>query len=369
MYRAARIIPLFVVATLLVSEPAWAAVVEVDVTIKSVDVKARGITVVYETTLGQKNIDLDVSRKAEITLNGNDGTLDSLRPGQKAKVVFEKELQVVTRIIATGSGKAIREKRPELVECSELNDMGGNDHPWLSEDGLTIYWDRAVDGKTSIWTARRENPQSMFTDKKALFAGWCPTLSADGLEMVFVARRADGQQGRSLYATSRATATGGFRRPSEIAELAGFSSWGPSLSADGLTLYFGQGSMVVCSTRPERSSPWTSPKTFASVAVGCPSVTPDGKYLFGHDDAAFKQPSVEHGNLLICSRPTAQGTFNRPSPIQIDGSSVLFGGCPRYVASTKELVFARLVVRDGRWERKPPTLWIIKNFNLPGADE
>ena len=78
--------------------------VEVDVTIKAVDAKARGITVTYETKLGQKSIDLDVSRKAEITVNGESGTLESVKPGQKAKVTYEKELQIVTKIVATGQG-------------------------------------------------------------------------------------------------------------------------------------------------------------------------------------------------------------------------------------------------------------------------
>jgi len=95
---------LFVTAILLSSQLAQAAVVEVDVTVKSVDVKARGITVTYETKLGQKAIDLDVSRKADIIVNGKPGTLDAVKSGQKAKVSYEKELGVVTKIDATGKG-------------------------------------------------------------------------------------------------------------------------------------------------------------------------------------------------------------------------------------------------------------------------
>jgi hypothetical protein len=107
----------------LLSQTAKAAVVEVDVTIKSVDSRARGITVVYETKLGQKSIDLDVSRKAEITVNGKPGMLDSVKPGQKAKVVFEKELQVVTKIDATGEGTAPgREVYRFLLSVSEFGD-------------------------------------------------------------------------------------------------------------------------------------------------------------------------------------------------------------------------------------------------------
>jgi hypothetical protein len=124
-------------SALLVSLPVQAAVVTVEVTIKAVNSQARGITVVYKTELGEKTIELDVSRKAEITVNGKGGTLDSLGPGMKAKVSYDKDLAIVTKIDARGTATAT--KQPELVEVSELNDETNNDHPWLSEDGLTIW--------------------------------------------------------------------------------------------------------------------------------------------------------------------------------------------------------------------------------------
>ena len=102
MKQLTIILSVFVTVLLFSCQIAKAKIVEVDVTIKSVDVKARGITVVYEAKVGQKTIDLDVSRKAEITINGTSCNLASLRPGQKAKVTFEKELQIVTTINATG---------------------------------------------------------------------------------------------------------------------------------------------------------------------------------------------------------------------------------------------------------------------------
>jgi hypothetical protein len=85
----------------------WAAIVDVDVTIKSVDVKSREITVSYETDLGDKVIELDVSRKAKITVNDKESTLDNVIPGQKAKVSYEKELQIITKIDAKGTGTAV----------------------------------------------------------------------------------------------------------------------------------------------------------------------------------------------------------------------------------------------------------------------
>lgn len=198
--KATAVLGGIVFSVFLISLPALGAVVTVDVTIKSVNPQARGITVVYKTELGEKTIDLDVSRKAEITLNGKDATLDLLGPGLKAKVSYDKDLAVVTKIEATGTATVI--KPSELIEVSELNDDGANDHPWVAEDGLTIYWDRSkyngrADPKGSIWTAHREKAGSPFDNKRSLFSGKCPTLSSDGLEMILVGDRADGAEGKA----------------------------------------------------------------------------------------------------------------------------------------------------------------------------
>lgn len=103
MYRRISV-GVFVLMACAFSQAAMAETVTVDVTIKAIDSKSRGITVSYETKSGQKSIDLDVSRKAEITVNGEAGRLESVKPGQKAKVTYEKDLQVVTKIEATGEG-------------------------------------------------------------------------------------------------------------------------------------------------------------------------------------------------------------------------------------------------------------------------
>ena len=87
---------------LFVAQTVMAQSVSVEVTIQSVKPEAKEITVGYKTNLGDKSITLDVSRKAEITLNGEQTTLESLGPGLTATVEYHKELEIVTRIVATG---------------------------------------------------------------------------------------------------------------------------------------------------------------------------------------------------------------------------------------------------------------------------
>jgi hypothetical protein len=125
MTKVAVAFTFLIILGLLVSNPVRAALVEVDVTIEAVDAKTRGVTVSYHTNLRQKSIDLDVSRRAEITVNGVSGTLDSLRPGQRAKVTYENELQVVTKIAARRTSDTPDSVPPAQMENKKLGTAAG----------------------------------------------------------------------------------------------------------------------------------------------------------------------------------------------------------------------------------------------------
>lgn len=379
----------FAIAVFVLPQPAPAAVVEVDITITAVDAKAREITVGYESKTWQKTIQLVLASKAEITLDGKQATLEAVKPGQKASVSFDKELLVVTKIaagegtpsadsdpIAFGAGRPVSrdEKSVELVELAELNDDSNNDHAWLSEDGLTIYWDRSSGGKGTIWTAHRENAESLFGDNKSLFAGKCPTVSSDGLEMILVGNRADGDRGMSLHVAIRATVNEPFGRPKEISELAGRSCWAPCLRHDGLALYFlhlasQKDEIPLHSTRMTTSSSWSKPKGFTDLdfdsgSVQLSFVTTNGLTFFGH------QSNGERNALVICSRSSKQKPFEEPKHIEVRKHPVV-GVWPRYVAATHELFFAgRAPLKDGPMNKSTPqAIWVVKNFTLPDASK
>jgi hypothetical protein len=109
--------------TFLFCQTALAAVVDVDVTIKSVDATARTISVTYEVNSVDNTIDLDVSRKAEIMLNGKATTLNSIKPTQKATISYEKEFQIVTKIEATGiETDSIQDVFRMTLQLSEFGD-------------------------------------------------------------------------------------------------------------------------------------------------------------------------------------------------------------------------------------------------------
>lgn len=374
----------------LASASTQAAVVTVDVTIKAVNTQSRGISVVYKTELGEKTIELDVSRKAEITINGKDGTLDAIGPGLKAKVAYDKDLAVVTKIEATG--EAVQPgKRPELLAVSELNVEGENAISCLSPDGLTVYWTQWSESKKStVWTAHRDDPQSLFADKKELLQGGMAAVSSDGLEMIFASERSDGQKGSSLHLTTRSAPDKPFIRPTEISEFAKLFAGAPCLSSDGLTLYFNVRSApddyhtatIVVSTRKDKSSAWSTPKPVPELTIDDgtlqnPLVTPDGLNLLGSQNLG-PDDKGKKGNLLLWSRPALGRPFVRSGVIDPENLPPLVGATPKFVPATSELFFTRYSSeekkRTGKWAQAHPerasqtvtrrSIWVVKNVTI-----
>ena len=106
----------------------------------------------YEVKGEQKSIDLDVSRKAEITVDGKEETLDALKPGQKAKVSFEKDLQVVTKIVATGGGADSAGDDPfgSVADRPGEHPSAGDDADSSGKVAELKYDDGKPDGKRSF---------------------------------------------------------------------------------------------------------------------------------------------------------------------------------------------------------------------------
>lgn len=82
---------------LVMSTVATAAEKTVTANIKSVDAAKNSIH------LG--DVDLDVTRKTKITVDGKKATLDDIKAGQKAKVTYDDEIEVAISIAATKDGK------------------------------------------------------------------------------------------------------------------------------------------------------------------------------------------------------------------------------------------------------------------------
>ena len=271
-------------------------------------------------------------------------------------------LSIILLSVCLGTVHADDQRQPELVRLQELDPPENGSHACLSGDGLSIVWE--VGGK--VWMANRKNADSLFEKKAEVSYGRHPYLSDDGLELFTVARKADGGQGDSLFVATRPSVEATFSRPREIAELNRQSSpKSPSLSADGLSLYFtrtgtdGKSPEFAASTRPARDGKWSTPKVIrlnrsgVTGALTWMSMTDDGSLLLCSQEPA---PGPD-GNMFVWTKQD-NGTYSNPKLITIDGLVSLAGRAPRYVAATKELYFTKVVDR-GKFE-----LWVVRNFDL-----
>jgi hypothetical protein len=106
--------------------------VDLEGTVKSVDVQSRILEITRQTTTGDKTLKLEVDKEV-VGLSG-------VKAGDKISISYDPELEVVTKLgagLQTQQGKA---GPAEVIALQELDGAGHEDQPWVSPDGLTIYW-------------------------------------------------------------------------------------------------------------------------------------------------------------------------------------------------------------------------------------
>lgn len=117
---------------------------------------------------------------------------------------------------------------PEIMPLNELPQDAYNTAPWLSPDGLTLYWQSTAKGEKQrwVWRAERKSADALFENARKLFPGSDPTVSGDQLEMIVL-------DGRNLHSTIRKTKKDDFGRMRKISELDGLGLLAsPCLSED-----------------------------------------------------------------------------------------------------------------------------------------
>lgn len=130
-----RTILLVAMLLLTLGAIAHAEVIELEGTIKSIDAEKR------EITIGRKT--LDVAKKCQITIDGEEATLTDLKADQDVVVEFDDELEVA---------KSIRAGSSDLdadAVAKALKELQGE---WLAVEGEV-----GADGKVEKSQIRREN--------------------------------------------------------------------------------------------------------------------------------------------------------------------------------------------------------------------
>ena len=325
----------FLVTCVLISPGISGAEKTIKATVKSVDSNKNSIKF--------DDLELDVTRKTQIFIDGKKKTLADIKPGQSFKVTYDDALEAAISIVSSDANEATA----ELVQISELKITPAYTSHSLTNDGLTIYWD-GPEGQ--IWVAKRKTAEERFSEQTSLqINGRHPTLSADELELVFISARSDGKKGESLHSAKRSRKDEPFRRPSEITELLDKSgkstNKNPFLSADGLTLYFnefteGKGVSAQLSTRSSAKEKWSKPKPLpfsqrGDVYLNWPFVSADGCFML-----CFEVDKEKKSRLTAWRRDVVTEQFVKQQEVTISDGEPISGRCARYVPATKELFFA-----------------------------
>ncbi len=151
------------------------------------------------------------------------------------------------------------------------------------------------------------------------------SISADGLTLYFQSKRSGGFGGYygDIWVTTRATTNDPWGEPVNLGPSINTSSsdGGPSISADGLTLYFGSdrpggyGALDIwLTTRPTVSDPWGTPVNLGSQVNsssidGGPSISANGRTLFFASD---RSGGYGNDDIWVTRRATTEDDWGTP---------------------------------------------------------
>ena len=192
-----------VVCSFVFPAQAYAEVLELEGTVTAVDATARSITIERKTPKGTKTLELEVTKKA--------GDLSSVKAGDSISFSYDPDLELVTKFGGGTKSPSGNDEMAEVIAIQELDAAGNEDQPWVTPDGLTIFWTTQKPGeRKQVWSASRTSPQLLFGNKRQVTIGQDNTFSADGLEgIVFLPQEGQG----NLCVVKRSNISEAFSRP------------------------------------------------------------------------------------------------------------------------------------------------------------
>lgn len=240
----------------------------------------------------------------------------------------------------------------EPAKVPNLNSSSGDGGPHISFDGLELYFTSGRPNGVSacsedIWVARRSTTQEPWSAPVKLdaainsdMAEASPCISADGLELYFTdnwstfyggatCANPDGYGDGDLWVSKRATKDDTWGGRENLGPTVNSASWedNPSISADGLSLYFisdrpeGHGaSDLYVTTRQTKNDPWDLPINLGSPINTsnwemCPHISSDGLSLY------FASSKLGTSDIFVSRRATTTDPWGEPVELLAVNSS------------------------------------------------
>ncbi|MCP4263788.1 MAG: protein kinase [Planctomycetes bacterium] len=179
-----------------------------------------------------------------------------------------------------------------------VNSSSWDAMPRISTDGLSLYFQSGRSGGSGdndLWVITRETvhdewgiPTNLGPPVNTIFADLGPAISSDGLDLYFVSNRPGGSGSFDLWVTTRAAPSDPWGEPVNLGSTINSSveEWFPSISADGLVLFFQDDNLDICLTQrrttTESFGPVVKlpPHINTSGIEGSPYISYDGSTLY-----------------------------------------------------------------------------------------
>ena len=219
----------------------------------------------------------------------------------------------------------------------------------IGADGITIYkgdvWSFTIGTEAEFIFGTATNLGEAVNS-----AYWeaSPSTSADGLALFFDSDRPGGSGDRDLYFTTRATKDDDWGRPVNLGQSVNTPSYDgqPEISADGLSLYFSSDRLggfgnqdLWVTTRPTTDDEWGTPVNLESTVNSFahdtePSISADGLTLFFDSDRPGGYGSWD---IWMVTRASTDDQWLTPVPLGPPVNSVFNEGEPSISADGRML--------------------------------
>ena len=193
---------------------------------------------------------------------------------------------------------------------------------------------------------------------------WSPSITADGLELYFESDRPGGEGTYDIWVSTRATKEDDWGAPTNLGAPINTPDWqnSPCISADGLELYFNDWGLWVA-RRATVSDPWGEPENGSLININtsnagsAPCVSSDGLSLFLY--------SRNDWDLYVSTRPARDDLWSEPvnlGPTVNGVNSTSLNYCPTISADGLLLVFSS----DRAGGSGGQDLWMTRRSTIDG---
>jgi len=272
-----------------------------------------------------------------------------------------------------------------------VSSVWGDAHPSISADGRELYFESdrpGGNGDGDIWVATRETidddwrtPVWLGTTVNSSSTDWYPSVSADGLSLYFTSRRPSGSGGTDIWVTIRKTTSDPWEPPVNLGSTVNKSGdeWESSISTDGLTLYFtcawsgGSGTYDLwVTTRETKEAPWApaenlGPTVNTSSGDAAPSISADGLTLFFCSSRPGGANDFNRYDLYVTRRSDTDAHWRESRKLGPPVNSSFADMCPSVSSDGRTLYFfSNRPGGPGGWDIWQAPILPVVDFNGDG---